>query len=125
MLEIKLVARDDRRILLQLSGVFSAQSADDFLKTYTPLRSARDVIVLDFSGITALDTAGVQTLLVIKRDAQVSGYRLKFINHSKAVLRAIEIYGLTGLFGDRLVLPAGALERGRFAYGTQREVFPQ
>jgi anti-sigma B factor antagonist len=57
---------------------------------------------LDLSGVTELDTAGVQLLLMLHAHAKASRRTLKLSAPSPAVLDVFEILNLNTYFGDRL-----------------------
>lgn len=63
-------------------------------------------VELDLSAVTEIDSAGVQLLMLAKREASLhdSGFRLA--NHSAAVLEVFELLDLAGYFGDPIVMPA-------------------
>ncbi len=63
---------------------------------------------IDLSGVTELDTCGVQLLMLAKRCAQEQGGELRLTGHSPAVLDAFELFDLAGWFGDPLVMAAVA-----------------
>ena len=63
---------------------------------------------IDLSGVTELDTCGVQLLMLAKRCAQEQGGSLRLTGHSPAVLDAFELFDLAGWFGDPLVMAAVA-----------------
>ena len=62
----------------------------------------------DLSGVTEFDTAGVQLLMLAKREAGARGAVLRLVGHSPAVLGAFELLDLGGHFGDPLVMPPAA-----------------
>ncbi len=59
---------------------------------------------LDLCNVTEIDTAGLQLLILAKREAALTHKSLKFIMHSKPVLDILELANLTTTFGDQLVL---------------------
>lgn len=59
---------------------------------------------MDLSGITELDTAGLQLLILAKREAARRDKTLRFTAHSPAVLEVVDLCNLSGLFGDPVVL---------------------
>jgi anti-anti-sigma regulatory factor len=63
---------------------------------------------IDLSGVTDLDTAGLQWMLMAKR---LAGRNVRFIHHSAAVLQMLDHANLAGALGDPLVLPHDAFER--------------
>lgn len=63
-------------------------------------------IELDLSQITEIDTAGIQLLILLKRESQHLGLQLDIVAHSPVVRELIEFYNLAAYFGDPLVIPA-------------------
>ena len=59
---------------------------------------------LNLSKVTELDTAGLQLLILAKREAAQAHKTLKFVMHSKVVLDILELANLTTTFGDQVVL---------------------
>jgi anti-sigma B factor antagonist len=73
------------------------------------LAQAGDTLELDLSGVTELDTAGVQLLMTAKRQAQAQSRSLRLFGHSAAVLDVFDLLNLGPYFGDPLLMarPAG------------------
>ncbi|HLO65969.1 MAG TPA: STAS domain-containing protein [Holophaga sp.] len=63
---------------------------------------------LDLSAVAELDTAGVQVLLWLKREARSRGSAVPFAHHSPAVLEVFDRLNLAGVFGDILVIAPSA-----------------
>jgi anti-anti-sigma factor len=61
---------------------------------------------LNLSKIDEMDTAGLQILLILKREAEVGGRQLRLVNHSRAVYEILELLNMQGHFGDPVVIPA-------------------
>jgi len=61
---------------------------------------------MDLSGVTDLDSAGVQLLMMAKKNAQIQGKDLQLCGHSPAVLDVFEQLNVAGYFGDHLVMDA-------------------
>jgi len=61
---------------------------------------------INLSGVTEIDTAGIQVLMAAKNHARAHGVELRLLGHSPAVLELIEIYDLAAWFGDSLVVAA-------------------
>ena len=70
------------------------------------------VTEIDLSGVTDLDSAGVQLLMLVKKTALAQGRDLHLVGHSPAVLEVFEMLNVAAYFGDHLVMdsrnPAGA-----------------
>ncbi len=61
---------------------------------------------LDLSGVTELDSAGLQLLLLLKTEARERGFSLRLLRHSEAVIEVFELLKLGMYFGDPIVIPA-------------------
>jgi len=59
---------------------------------------------IDLSGVTEIDTAGVQLLMLAKKTAQVQQRDVKLVAHSPAVLEVFELLNVAAYFGDHLVM---------------------
>lgn len=62
---------------------------------------------LDLSQVGEIDSAGLQLLILAKREANRQGKPLHLIAHSAAVLEVIDFLHLGAFFGDPLHIPAG------------------
>ncbi|MEY2633188.1 MAG: hypothetical protein RIR00_1842 [Pseudomonadota bacterium] len=67
-----------------------------------------DELELDLSGVAAMDTAGLQLLILLKAEAQAAGKALRISRHSPAVSEVIDFCNLGAKFGDPLIIPAHA-----------------
>ncbi len=61
---------------------------------------------IDLAEISDLDSAGMQLLLLLKREALASHKDCHLSNHSSVVVDMLETYQLIGYFGDPLVISA-------------------
>lgn len=61
---------------------------------------------IDLSAVADIDTAGLQLLILVKREAQRAGKRVVLAGHSTAVRQAIDFCHLAAAFGDPMVIPA-------------------
>lgn len=67
---------------------------------------ASKLLELDLSHVKEIDTAGLQLLLLAKRESQTLGHELRIVSHSPAVREVFEFLNLVAFFGDPLVIPA-------------------
>ena len=67
---------------------------------------------LDLTAVSEIDTTGFQLLLQLKRECNKEGKEVLLTSHSPAVLDVIELYGMEEYFGDPLVLPSAANDKG-------------
>jgi anti-anti-sigma factor len=59
---------------------------------------------IDLSGVTDLDSAGLQLLMLAKKTAQTQGKDIYLSGHSPAVMDVFELLNVAGYFGDHLVM---------------------
>lgn len=68
--------------------------------------AAGDRLELDLAGVAEIDTAGLQLLLLVKREAARQNKALAITAHSPAVQQTLDFCNLVGVFGDPMVIPA-------------------
>lgn len=61
-------------------------------------------LALDLAGVSVLDSAGVQLLMLAKQTALAAQGRLRLQAHSSAVTEVFELMNLAAYFGDPLVM---------------------
>lgn len=59
---------------------------------------------IDLSGVTEIDTAGVQLLMLAKRGALEQDRELRLVGHSPAVIEVFELLNVAAYFGDPLLM---------------------
>ena len=65
-----------------------------------------DELELDLMQVGEIDTAGLQLLILLKKEAQRTGKRLSIVAHSQSVRAVIDFCNLAAELGDPLVIPA-------------------
>jgi len=68
--------------------------------------AAADELELDLLPVSDIDTAGLQLLILVKKEAQRAGKRVSIVAHSQAVREVIDFCNLATDLGDPLVIPA-------------------
>jgi len=92
--------------LLRLQGELTIYTAADMKPYLMAALAQTEALEINLSDVTEMDTAGVQLLILAKREATLSGKRLALSGHSPAAMALIELFNLAGWFGDPLVFPA-------------------
>lgn len=59
---------------------------------------------IDLSEVSEMDSAGLQILILVKREAERHGTSLRLTGHSRAVLDVLDMCNLAPYFGDPVVL---------------------
>lgn len=65
-------------------------------------------VEVNLSGVTDIDTAGVQLLMLAKKTAQAQQRELRLVAHSAAVTDVFELLNLAAYFNDPLVMVSRA-----------------
>ncbi|WP_051603096.1 STAS domain-containing protein [Simplicispira psychrophila] len=68
---------------------------------------------IDLSGVTELDSSGLQLLMLAKKTALAQNRPLSLVAHSQVVIDVFELLDVAGYFGDPLVM------RSRAPIGTE------
>lgn len=92
--------------MLNLQGELTIYTAGDTKVALIEALMASDNLEVGLANVTEMDTAGLQVLILAKREAARLGKRLALSQHSPAVTELIELYNLAGWFGDPLIIPA-------------------
>jgi anti-anti-sigma factor len=101
-------APDSGSPALAISGeftIFTAASLKTSLIDAIVQAETPDIDV-DLSNVTEIDTAGLQLMVMAKREAASQSKRLHFSGHSGPVLDLIDLCDLTGFFGDPVLIPS-------------------
>jgi anti-sigma B factor antagonist len=91
---------------LSLTDDLTIYHALDQKKTLLDALSAADDLELDLLPVSDIDTAGLQLLILLKKEAQRAGKRVTIVAHSQAVRAVIDFCNLAAELGDPLVIPA-------------------
>ena len=84
--------------------IYNAQSLKELLLAHCP--PDIQVLQVDLSAVSEIDSAGVQLLLLLKAESQKRGFTLRLLSHSEAVIEVFELLKLGMFFGDPIVIPA-------------------
>ena len=65
-----------------------------------------DDLELDLMHVGEIDTAGLQLLILLKKEAQRAGKTISIVAHSQSVRAVIDFCNLAAKLGDPLIIPA-------------------
>lgn len=91
---------DGRTARLELSGELTIYEAAALHDAVLGSLDAGDVIELDLSGVTELDTAGFQQLYLLQRELRATRRRLTIQAHSAATREVFDLLRADALFDD-------------------------
>lgn len=93
--------------LLSPPGELSIYTAADFKANLMAALEQGRIIEIDLAQVSELDTAGLQLLILAKREAEARGLRLELTGHSAAVREVLDLCNMAAHFGDPVVIPSG------------------
>lgn len=97
--------------VLKPEGELTIYTAADNKSRFLDALSAQDALELDLSQVTELDSAGLQLLLMAKKEAERRNIELSFGQPSQAVIEVLDLCNLSSVFGNPVVIPYEATER--------------
>jgi anti-sigma B factor antagonist len=91
---------------LRIEGEMTIYRAAELKETLMTALEHPAGLEIDLSGVTEIDSAGIQLLLLAKRSTTANQRPLRLIGHSSAVTDAFDLLNLVGYFGDPIVIPS-------------------
>lgn len=88
---------------LALDGELTIYRAAELKPLVLEALAAGPALEVSLAGVTELDTAGLQVLILAKQVALASGRSLRLVAHSPAVLDVFELLDMGAYFGDALL----------------------
>jgi anti-anti-sigma factor len=92
----------------RLEGEFNIYTAAELKPQLLVLVRESLVRELDLSAVHEIDTAGLQLLIQMKREAARIGKALHYVAHSAAVIESMELCKLEVFFGDQVVMASAS-----------------
>jgi anti-sigma B factor antagonist len=92
--------RDSAPHVVRIEGDMTIYRAAELKETMIASIVESAVIEFDLSRVTALDSAGVQILILAERTARARHSELRLVAHSLAVLDVMELLNLGAYFGN-------------------------
>jgi anti-sigma B factor antagonist len=91
---------------LRIEGEFTIYRA---MELKSVLFAKPSVTELDLSGVTELDSSGLQLLMLAKKNALSQGRQFNLVKHSEAVIDVFKLLDVVSYFGDPLVVDSSAI----------------
>jgi len=107
-------------VQLTLRGALTLREVKEAFDFVSPQWQKNKSLILDLAGVSDIDTMGYQLLLHWKIRARGGATKIHFVNHSTAVLSAIDLFGGIAELGDKVKLSAEDRKRFSFSYGVTR-----
>jgi len=91
-------------VVLRIEGELTIYRAVELKQVLLAAVAANEAVEVDLSQVSEFDSAGLQLLLLAKREAGATGRSLRLVDHSPAVVEVLELFDLAAHFGDPLVV---------------------
>ena len=91
---------------LSLTEDLTIYHALELKQTLLDALSTTSDLELNLSQVSEMDTAGLQLLILLKKEAQRAGKSVRIVAHSQPVSALIDFCNLAAEFGDPLIIPA-------------------
>ncbi|QEW08411.1 STAS domain-containing protein [Nitrincola iocasae] len=103
-MDIQIQLDEQGRCLAFLSGEFSIYHAADMKAKLLEALNLCTEMELNLADVSEIDTAGLQLLVMVEQEALRTDKRLHLTEHSAAVVDIMQLYDLTGYFGDPVLI---------------------
>lgn len=87
-----------------LDGELSIYHAANIMPALLEALERGTEMELHLGAVSEIDTAGLQILVLLKNEAERKGKPLRLSDHSLAVLDLLQLFDLTGYFGDPVLI---------------------
>ena len=91
---------------IQVQGDMTIYTALDLKQELVSCLGRADRFELDLSQVNEMDTAGLQLLILLKRETARQGKQLAISGHGTAATEVIDTFNMAGFFGDPIVMAA-------------------
>jgi len=98
--DTQIVVRDDMTIYTAL----------ELKNALLPHLKAEQALQLVLSEVPEIDSAGIQLLIYMKKEASRLNKQFSLVNHSQAVVDVMELFGLVSFFGDPIIISSNGNE---------------
>ena len=89
---------------LAITGELTIYTAATEKSKLQAFLASDDEVEVNLSQVNEMDTAGLQVLVLLKKEAARQSKKIHYVMHSKAVIDILEMANLTSSFGDQVVL---------------------
>ncbi|MFJ5546406.1 STAS domain-containing protein [Streptomyces sp. NPDC093225] len=96
-LDVAVCARPER-IVVRVAGELDFESGPYVTDVTAALPLDGPALAVDLSGVTYMDSAGLDVLLALRRRAAAEGHRLHLIGVPRQALRVLDLTGTRHLF---------------------------
>ena len=89
---------------IEIRGEFNIFTATALRQQLLDALDQPSGVDVDLSGVSEIDSAGLQLMIAAKREAALRGKSLRFAGHSREVFDILELCDVAGELGDPLLI---------------------
>ena len=89
---------------IEVSGDMTIYEAGEIRELFNNAIANNDSINVNLSNVSEIDSSGIQLMVALKKKAASEDKTVSFISHSSAVVGLLDLFDLTSLFGDPIVM---------------------
>lgn len=103
-------SKQQQQTLISLEGELTIYNVNDLRAELLSVVNNADDIEINLSLVSDVDSAGLQLLMLVKREMLKQEKNLRLVAHSRAVLDAFELCDLGSFFGDPLLISGSTMD---------------
>jgi len=88
----------------QVKGDLNIYTVASVKEELMPIVNTSMITEIDLSSVQEMDSAGLQLLVLAKRESLAKNAELRLVGHTPAVLDVLDICDMAGYFGDPVVI---------------------
>lgn len=96
-MKIKLLKKSDNQAELFLEGRLDTNAAPDAQKAFMQVAEKYSDIIVNFSDLAFISSAGLRAILVLQKHANRTGVNITYINIKPSVREVFELTGFSGI----------------------------
>lgn len=94
--------------ILRVEGEMTIYTAASLKQQLDAMLAESAQLEIELSQVSEIDTAGLQLLILAKKECTERGGRLQLVGHSQPVLDVLDLCNMANFFGDPLVIPVNS-----------------
>ncbi|MDH5518512.1 MAG: STAS domain-containing protein [Gammaproteobacteria bacterium] len=94
----------NQQIDIQIPADMTIYEAGELKELFESSLSAANCINVSLNNVTEIDTAGIQLMVSLKKNAARDNKVVNFTAHSSAVVSLLDLFDMTTYFGDPIVI---------------------
>ena len=99
------VRKQRYKCLARVEGEMTIYNAEALKEKLAPVLADKRPLEINLADVSEIDSAGVQLLMLAKKERAAQEHKLTLTEHSPAVVDVFELMDLVGYFNDPVVLP--------------------